>query len=80
MSDPEMRKLYLDSVEKMKTLREALDPMEEKEQEIQEKFAPIRVELKAICKQISDFKKENDFHVLNNRIMKLKPKFDRGEF
>jgi predicted nuclease with TOPRIM domain len=79
MSDPAMVKLYLDSVEEMKELRKALDPLEEREQELQAKFAPIRQELKAVCKEITKIKRENNYGVLWSRIMKLKPKFDRGE-
>jgi len=77
--DPEMMKLYLSSLEQMKVLRATLDPLEAKEQELQAQFAPIRQELKAICKEISRIKKETNFHVLNNRIMKLTPQFNRGE-
>ena len=69
--DPEVEKLLNDSVEKLNVIKVILAPLEEREDELQKQFAPIRYDLRAICKEISKIKKETDFHTLNNLVMKL---------
>lgn len=69
--DPEVEKLLNDTIEKLDVIKAILAPWEEREEILQKQFAPIRYDLRAVCKEITRIKKETDFHTLNNLVMKL---------
>jgi hypothetical protein len=69
--EPEVELLLDDTIKKLNVIKAILSPLEDREEELQKQFAPIRYDLRAVCKEITKIKKETDFYTLNNLVMKL---------